>query len=781
MSYYTKITTAGLAAITAAMNNSSKVPITYMAFGDGNGYIPEPDENATSLVNEVYRVGVNKVEVHSKNPNWLVCEAIIPSAVGGFNIREVALYDSTGNTMLAIANYPPTYKPTIEEGAAKIQTIRIVLQVYNTGSFELIIDPDIVLATSQYVDDKNKEIIKLINSENIAENIAEQINIPIGDGIYRNVKDLYTVGSAYFRFSSRSELETWLGFNLSTLINVVDEAPIDTVILQKAMNTLSSVYLETGKAQVLKLKTGSTYFATGLMYKCGVDLISDGFAKLKKRPALDVTNESILKWWRILACDPSSFNTAAKVKHRCRIRNIEFDGNLWEMNWSYNTYSQEQGSSLLIQGASGSSAASADIRARFDIGNVSFIDSVSDGLHIVQNSDVLISGNISNKNCFRGGLVITGGNTLVVGGGISSENSRLDIEVDSVGYGSTKYTYIDLKNYYQDVNGLHGDFPGGCDLEVSNNGELIIENLHIFSQPTNMRMGLGNDKGKRFQISNSTLTFGPGTSTLNRIMNPIGGKLLDNVKIRLLNDGFISFFLNYQTYLTTEDFWFQDCTFEYVGSKTELPSRIFSFESQNSASTGYFILKDSDCSKAPYSYLVSSFTGSKIIFDNVKHSSTGGYVNRGAVSGYPCKIKFEKIHPESPPIKFINAPYAPISGDSCDFSYNVKIDNSLNIQPSGDLGIVTSNRTVFINEPPVSSIRTFKGDIFILKDKVDGKPYEWLATTTSATNSKFIAKSWIIGKFNTSDLPVLTEFDVGSQNFDITLNKLVTWNGSAWV
>ena len=147
MSYYTKITKAGLTAITAAINNKFKVPITYMAFGDGNGYVPVPNENATSLVNEVYRVGVNKVEIHSKNPNWIVCEAIIPSAVGGFNIREVALYDSTGNTMLAIASYPPTYKPTVEEGAAKIQTIRVVLQVENTGNFELIIDPDIVLAT----------------------------------------------------------------------------------------------------------------------------------------------------------------------------------------------------------------------------------------------------------------------------------------------------------------------------------------------------------------------------------------------------------------------------------------------------------------------------------------------------------------------------------------------------------------------------------------------------------------------------------------------------------
>lgn len=173
MSYYTKITKAGLAAITAAMNNNSKVPITYMAFGDGNGYIPEPDEDASSLVNEVYRVGVNKVDVHSKNPNWLVCEAIIPSAVGGFNIREVALYDSTGNTMLAIASYPPTYKPTVEEGAAKIQTIRIVIQVDNLGNFELIVDPDVVLATIEHVNNIEENLRKnniftvhsLINSQ----------------------------------------------------------------------------------------------------------------------------------------------------------------------------------------------------------------------------------------------------------------------------------------------------------------------------------------------------------------------------------------------------------------------------------------------------------------------------------------------------------------------------------------------------------------------------------------------------------------------------------------
>ena len=178
MSYYTKITKAGLAAITAAMNNKSKVPITYMAFGDGAGIVPEPNDESQSLIREVFRTGLNKVEVHPKNPNWLVCEAIIPSAVGGFNIREVALYDDTGSVMLAVASYPPTYKPSIEEGAAKIQTIRIVLQVDNIGNFELVIDPDVVLATIEYVNQiKKVENIDYPNYESAFEKIQMSVDI----------------------------------------------------------------------------------------------------------------------------------------------------------------------------------------------------------------------------------------------------------------------------------------------------------------------------------------------------------------------------------------------------------------------------------------------------------------------------------------------------------------------------------------------------------------------------------------------------------------------------
>ncbi|MEG2433538.1 MAG: hypothetical protein RSB25_18030, partial [Acinetobacter sp.] len=154
------------------------------------------------------------------------------------------------------------------------------------------------------------------------EKWAEPLNIPIGDGVYRNVKELYTVGSGYKRFNSRVELETWLGFNLGTLINVVEEAPIDTVIIQKAINELSALYLTMNVAQTLKFKTGGIYYSTGLNHKCGVDIVSDGVFEFKKRPALDITNEYPLTWFRIMVSDPLSFNTAEKCKHRCLIKGV---------------------------------------------------------------------------------------------------------------------------------------------------------------------------------------------------------------------------------------------------------------------------------------------------------------------------------------------------------------------------------------------------------------------------------------------------------------------------
>ncbi|WP_288386575.1 phage tail protein [uncultured Acinetobacter sp.] len=154
--YYSVFTKKGLELLTEAIRNGTKLGITSMAFGDGGGSLPVPNENFTSMVREVHRTQLNSLAPDPNNANWLRAEAIIASAVGGFNIRELGLY--AGNVLVAYSNYPATYKPNPADGTARIMTFRMILQIDNTANFELVIDPDVVLATIQKVEDVKEEL-----------------------------------------------------------------------------------------------------------------------------------------------------------------------------------------------------------------------------------------------------------------------------------------------------------------------------------------------------------------------------------------------------------------------------------------------------------------------------------------------------------------------------------------------------------------------------------------------------------------------------------------------
>ncbi|EPA9105832.1 phage tail protein [Acinetobacter nosocomialis] len=155
--YHSLFTTQGLALLREAIQNGTKLGITHMAYGDGNGIVPIPNADFTKLVNEVYRAPLNRLAPSKENANWLEADGVIPSAVGGFNIREVGLY--AGNILVAYANYPATYKPSADQGTAQIKTIRIVLQIDNTANFELKIDASVVMATIQSVQEAKQEVI----------------------------------------------------------------------------------------------------------------------------------------------------------------------------------------------------------------------------------------------------------------------------------------------------------------------------------------------------------------------------------------------------------------------------------------------------------------------------------------------------------------------------------------------------------------------------------------------------------------------------------------------
>ncbi|MCH0671945.1 phage tail protein [Escherichia coli] len=168
--YYAILTNQGAARLANATMLGSKLNLTQMAVGDANGVLPTPDPAQTKLINQKRIAPLNLLSVDPNNQSQIIAEQIIPENEGGFWIREIGLYDDEG-VLIAVANCPETYKPQLQEGSGRTQTIRMILVVTNTEAITLKIDPSVVLATRKYVDDEVLEL-RLYVDEQMRNHIA---------------------------------------------------------------------------------------------------------------------------------------------------------------------------------------------------------------------------------------------------------------------------------------------------------------------------------------------------------------------------------------------------------------------------------------------------------------------------------------------------------------------------------------------------------------------------------------------------------------------------------
>ncbi|WP_416233359.1 phage tail protein [Enterobacter hormaechei] len=155
--YFAILTNQGAARLANAAALGTKLNLTQMAVGDANGTLPTPAPAQTKLINQKRIAPLNLLTVDPANTSQIIAEQIIPENEGGFWIREIGLYDDDG-ILIAVANCPETYKPQLQEGSGRTQTIRMILIVSSTSAITLKIDPSVVLATRQYVDDKVIEV-----------------------------------------------------------------------------------------------------------------------------------------------------------------------------------------------------------------------------------------------------------------------------------------------------------------------------------------------------------------------------------------------------------------------------------------------------------------------------------------------------------------------------------------------------------------------------------------------------------------------------------------------
>lgn len=146
--YFTVLTDYGTQAFAKAIATNQPIQFSSFAVGDGNGQAVTPKADRTALVKETHRGNVSAVSLDPRNNKQIIIELTIPEDVGGFYIREMGVFDST-NKLVAYANAPESFKPTLESGSGKVQVLRMILKVSNSQAVTLSIDNSVIFVTRQ--------------------------------------------------------------------------------------------------------------------------------------------------------------------------------------------------------------------------------------------------------------------------------------------------------------------------------------------------------------------------------------------------------------------------------------------------------------------------------------------------------------------------------------------------------------------------------------------------------------------------------------------------------
>lgn len=171
--FYSMLTQAGAEKIAQAQVSGVPAGFVFMAVGDGGGIVPSPSSEQTGLINEVWRAELNSLTVVDEQKNIIQAEAIMPPQVGGFTMREVALFDEEG-VCLAVGSLPVTYKPTLSEGSGRFSVVRIWLAVSSTEAVQLTVDTSVIMASREDVDKAKDESMDYTDKA-LQEAIADAI------------------------------------------------------------------------------------------------------------------------------------------------------------------------------------------------------------------------------------------------------------------------------------------------------------------------------------------------------------------------------------------------------------------------------------------------------------------------------------------------------------------------------------------------------------------------------------------------------------------------------
>lgn len=269
--YFTLLTDKGKELFAASAISGEPVGITFMAVGDGGGISPTPSAGQAGLINERYRAPLNRLVIADQSANVIRAEMIMLPQVGGFWLREAALYNNEGQC-IAIASIPTSYKPLLTEGSGRLQAVNIWIAVNDTANVELKADPSVILATEEEVTRAKDEAKDY--ADKIAGELDTDLQQVIADAITAAKRDFWEddnpVGTTRFFNKNLNPNERWpwsqwvyTGENKTIRIGKADGSDVgntggsDTVTLQQA--NLPAVKIDvSGETSELPEKTLTT-------------------------------------------------------------------------------------------------------------------------------------------------------------------------------------------------------------------------------------------------------------------------------------------------------------------------------------------------------------------------------------------------------------------------------------------------------------------------------------------------------------------------------------------
>lgn len=237
--FYTLLTNVGIAKFIAARASGNGVNLKTFKL---SSKIIVPNESMNALEEVVYESLINSKYVDKENTHYVHLECVVPSSVGGFEINSIGIYDEAGD-LLAVGNLPSTYKPLLEQGSAKELLIKVTMELKNASEVILELDPSVILASRDYVNEVKLEL-ELKIDEAIANFTEELKKYALKNG---STSEVFNVANATETSHAINKGEFERALNLKA----------DKTQVENINNSLSNYVKTTGNQSIAGNKTFS--------------------------------------------------------------------------------------------------------------------------------------------------------------------------------------------------------------------------------------------------------------------------------------------------------------------------------------------------------------------------------------------------------------------------------------------------------------------------------------------------------------------------------------------